>query len=382
MPPRVEESIDGSFGVKKFVENFGVIVEAVGGVERIRDAIRDLAIVGKLTGTFAEREDCLPRGWMWATPDELCAPHRHALAIGPFGSNLLKEDYTDSGVPLVFVRDITSRSFGGERTRYVTPKKAADLGAHRVEPGDLLITKMGSPPGDTAIYPATRPPAIITADCIKLTPNTTITCSEFLEIVVRAGSVREKLLEITMGVAHQKVSLKRFRVVKFPLPPLAEQKRIVARVDQLMALIDDLEAKQTKKRKLSTRFTKASLEALTTAESPEEFDTAWQRVVENFPTVADSSDKVSALRRCVRTLAVQGLLKTQSAHDEPAKELLQRLATSKKTPASSAEAIAGLDRPLPPLWSWARFDEVAVIASNLVLIQKRQELENKAVLDG
>lgn len=92
------------------------------------------------------------------------------------------------------------------------------------------------------------------------------------------------------------------------IPPLAEQKRIVARVDQLIALIDDLEAKQTKKRDLSARFTKASLDALTTAESPEDFDTAWTRVVENFATTVDSAEKVADIRASILELAATARL--------------------------------------------------------------------------
>jgi type I restriction enzyme S subunit len=99
----------------------------------------------------------------------------------------LKSDYTDEGVPLVFVRDIRSESFGGPETRFVTPDKADELASHTVRPGDLLITKMGDPPGDTAIYPEGRPPAIITADCIKLTPHSGVVSAEYLRFTIRAS---------------------------------------------------------------------------------------------------------------------------------------------------------------------------------------------------
>jgi len=59
---------------------------------------------------------------------------------------------------------------------------------------------------------------------------------------VESTLVKQQVLEITMGVAHQKVSLKRFRSVLIPVPPFAEQKRIVAKVEQLMRLCDTLEA--------------------------------------------------------------------------------------------------------------------------------------------
>jgi type I restriction enzyme, S subunit len=134
------------------------------------------------------------------------------------------------------------------------------------------------------------------------------------------------------------------------LPPLAEQKRIVAQVDRLMALIDDLEARQTKKREVSARFTKASLDALTTAEGPEEFDAAWRRVVENFPTMIDRPGKVAEIRQSILFLAVRGRLEPQDASDEagpsPA-ELLTTVPLAERVPWSA-----------PRGWEWFRWEDV------------------------
>ncbi len=177
----------------------------------------------------------LPRGWTWATPDEIAANVPNALTIGPFGSDLKVPDYRAEGVPLVFVREIRAGRFGDARTKFVDEAKAAKLARHYVRPGDLLVTKMGDPPGDTAVYPSTRPPAIITADCIKLTPNTGLTIAEFLRDAFRAEPVRTQILDQTAGVAQQKLSLERFRTVRLPLPPLNEQRRIVAKLEALQA---------------------------------------------------------------------------------------------------------------------------------------------------
>jgi type I restriction enzyme S subunit len=113
------------------------------------------------------------------------------------------------------------------------------------------------------------------------------------------------------------LSNKQVTRIWLPLPPLAEQRRIVARLDQLMALIDDFEAKQTNKRALSTRFTKASLEALTTAESPEDFDTAWQRVLQNWDCVCGDSRLVAEVRALCLWLALSGRLEPSEVDDGP-----------------------------------------------------------------
>ena len=101
---------------------------------------------------------------------------------------------------------------------------------------------MGEPPGDTAIYPEAFPDAIATSDCIKLTPNRSGTSAAFLKYAIRSQPVKNQIERITRGVAQKKVSLARFKTVAIPLPPLAEQERIVAEVERRFSVIEELEA--------------------------------------------------------------------------------------------------------------------------------------------
>jgi type I restriction enzyme, S subunit len=143
-----------------------------------------------------------------------------------------------------------------------------------------------------------------------------------------SGMAEMRKLAITTSGLYS-LSVGKIRGIAFPLPPLAEQNRIVARVDQLMALIDELEAKQTRKREVGAGFTKASLEALTTAEGPAEFDAAWKRLQENWETVLDRSEKVATLREAIIELAVRGALDTRGVSDQPATLLLAKLAVTR-----------------------------------------------------
>lgn len=206
-------------------------------------------------------EEELPEGWTEAPLVNVAAPTPNAFTIGPFGSNLKVADYREDGVPLVFVRDIRAEFFGGEKTRFVSPDKATDLGSHVVRPGDVLITKMGEPPGDTAIYPANRPPGIITADCIKLTPNASLTSSAFLKFAIRSEPVRDQIAEQTMGVAQQKLSLARFREIRLWLPPLTEQRRIVEKVEALLARVNAARDRLARLPALLKRFRQSILAA-------------------------------------------------------------------------------------------------------------------------
>lgn len=178
----------------------------------------------------------LPPGWARVHADQIKANSPNALAIGPFGSNLKVSDYRDAGVPLVFVRNIRAKAFGGN-LKYVSKAKANILRAHHVKQGDLLVTKMGDPPGDAAIYPLTEA-GIITADCIKLTPHPSVD-SRYLMYALGSPAVKRQIREITQGVAQPKMSLDRFRNgVEIFLAPSAEQQRIVAAIEEQFSRID------------------------------------------------------------------------------------------------------------------------------------------------
>jgi type I restriction enzyme S subunit len=185
------------------------------------------------------RELALPRGWAWGTPPALAAEEKYSLGIGPFGSSLKVSDYTDNGVPLIFVRNIRSAIFCSEGTKFVSPNKAQDLAPHTVRAGDVLVTKMGDPPGDSALYPADQPDAILTADCIKWRLHPLAGSAPFFVHAIRTRAVREQILGLTRGVAQRKVSLARFATIRVPVAPAREQHRIVEALDSHLTRLDD-----------------------------------------------------------------------------------------------------------------------------------------------
>ena len=226
----------------------------------------------------------LPEGWCWATVEQLASTDKYSLAIGPFGSNLKVEDYCSQGVPLVFVKNIRSENFDEPNTRYITQEKADELHAHRVVGGDILITKMGAPPGDVCIYPETSPPAIITADCIKWTLSASFVYRNFFVNAIKTPLVRSQILSITNGVAQLKVSLGRFIGIALPLPPLIEQQQIVAEVEARLSVIAQAET-----------------------------------------AVETSLKRAARTRQSILQKAFSGQLVPQDPNDEPASVLLKRI---------------------------------------------------------
>ncbi len=183
----------------------------------------------------------LPAGWCWGTPGQLGSGVPYDLAIGPFGSNLKVPDYRDAGTPLVFVRNVRAECFSGLNDKFIDHEKAEELGAHRVRAGDIVITKMGEPPGDAALYPIGGPDGIVTADVIKWTTAESLS-AWFFVYATRASVVRSQVVAVTQGVAQKKISLERFLRVAYPLPPRAEQHRIVAEVDRRLSVLDAVNA--------------------------------------------------------------------------------------------------------------------------------------------
>ncbi|MDX1717970.1 MAG: restriction endonuclease subunit S, partial [Anderseniella sp.] len=177
----------------------------------------------------------LPERWVWASVEQLSSRQPNALCIGPFGSNLKVEDYQNQGVPLIFVRNIRAKDFDGLSPRFVSKEKAEELSSHCVFPGDLLITKMGEPPGEVCIYPHGKPVAVITADCIRFSVSGVDVSSEYLEWAMSSPVVKNQVKRISKGVAQQKVTLANFKKIAIPLPPIEEQRTIAENVEMQLS---------------------------------------------------------------------------------------------------------------------------------------------------
>ena len=115
-----------------------------------------------------------------------------------------------------------------------------------------------------------------------------------------------------------------------PLCPLNEQHRIVSKVDQLMSLCDELEARQQKKRETRAHLNSAALDRLLAARAPGEFAQGWRCVCDNFDLLYDAPENVGALRKAILQLAVMGKLVEQDTDDEPTSVLLEKIEIEKE----------------------------------------------------
>jgi len=149
---------------------------------------------------------------------------------------------------------------------------------------------------------------------------------KFLMAFLRAPTVRSSLIDSasqTTNIAN--ISLGKLRPLEFPIPPLAEQHRIVAKVDELMALCDRLEAEQVDAASAHARLVETLLGTLTQSTDAAALAANWQRLAEHFDTLFTTEASIDALKQTVLQLAVMGKLVPQNPADEPASELLKRI---------------------------------------------------------
>ncbi len=158
--------------------------------------------------------------------------------------------------------------------------------------------------------------------------------------------------------------------IPIPVPPLAEQHRIVARVEELMGLLNRLEAARNARETTRAALRDAALAALQNADSPDEVEVAWQLIAEGMDDMFTDPADVKPLRQAVLQLAVRGKLVPQDPADEPASVLVERIAVEKarlvkegKIRKSEPLPPIAKDEPpfeLPPAWSWTRLGTVAL----------------------
>jgi type I restriction enzyme, S subunit len=153
------------------------------------------------------------------------------------------------------------------------------------------------------------------------------------------------------------------------LPPLAEQSRIVTRVEELMQVCAALEASGQLEAQQHAQLVGTLLGTLTQSEMPGALADNWQRIATHFDVLLDRPEAVDALEQTILQLAVRGLLVPQDPTDEPASVLLQKIRTEKDH--LIAQGKIKRDKPLPPItdeeksfevpqgWEWVRLGEVA-----------------------
>ena len=170
---------------------------------------------------------------------------------------------------------------------------------------------------------------------------------EYLCLFINAISLEPYIT----GTAQPKMNQAKLNSIPVALPPLAEQRRIVARVDELMKLCDALEQSGRLADVQHARLTSALFDALAASASAHALAENWQRIAAHFDLLLDRPEAIDALEQTILQLAVRGLLVPQVASDRPT-----RIATLKPEVAEAPYEV-------PLGWAWRTVESIATVGS-------------------
>jgi type I restriction enzyme S subunit len=317
-------------GAQEFLAEFGHVANAPWGVAQLRALVLQLAISGKLTERVQgdvpadslielnrRRQKALiaekalkrqpdptpvsPGSQPWALPDGW-AWTRLGYVTNYGDAPKVELDDVDEATWVLELEDI-------EKSTSKLMKKV--LARDR----QFKSTKNGFP-GGAVLYGKLRPylDKVLIADSpgVCTTEICPISYFDYIEAAYLRWYLKSPYFVAyadgsTYGMNLPRLGTDAAREALFPLPPRQEQARIVAKVDELMALCDQLEQQQRDRRKLQNAMRQATLQALASAQSPHELQTSWQRLQANFGRLFSEPNDVRQLRDVLFDLSLRGL---------------------------------------------------------------------------
>lgn len=387
------------------LSNMELLATAPGGVAKLRELILTLAVQGKLVpqdpadepasvllqkiraekdrliaegkikrdkplAEIAEEEKPfeLPQGWEWASLGD----------VGLVGSSsrVHQSDWKSAGVPFYRAREIVKLSKDGrvQNDLFISEELFANLGKGGWVPevNDIMITGVGT----------IGVPYVVKAEdrfyfkdaSVLIFKNYGRLDSSYLFLFMQSPLWIDCIHEHSMGTTVDTLTIARANATPIPLPPLAEQSRIVNRVEALMRLCDALEAKGQLEAAQHAQLVSTLLGTLTASTTPEELAANWQRVAQHFNLLLDRPEAINALEQTLLQLAVRGLLVPQDPTDEPASYLLQKIRAEKDRLIATGQIKR--DKPLPPItdeekpfelpvgWEWVRLSDLCSVVTD------------------
>ena len=268
-----------------------------------------------------------PNGWEWKRLSDLALDS----ADGPFGSNLKREHYTnDKEVRIIQLSNIGEDGWIDRNTKYTTFEHLKVISRSEAFAGDIIIAKM-MPAGRAIICPSNDVKYVLSSDAVRFDFYKEIE-RKFLYYAINSKVFLNQVYSEVQGITRVRTSLSKLRTYVLPLPPLAEQKRIVAKIEELLPKVEAYGKAQESLDKLNE-------------ELPER------------------------LKKSILQEAIEGRLVPQDPNDEPASVLLDKIRKEKaqlvkegklkkkdleETPINEDE----IPFEIPDSWEWVRIKAI------------------------
>ncbi|MBS5156734.1 MAG: restriction endonuclease subunit S [Escherichia coli] len=304
----------------------------------------------------------LPEGWEWTTLTRIAE-------INP------KIDVSDDEQEISFIpMPLISTKFDGSHEFEIKKWKDVKKGYTHFANGDIAIAKITPcfENSKAAIFSGLKNGiGVGTTELHVARPFSDIINRKYLLLNFKSPNfLKSGESQMTGSAGQKRVPRLFFENNPIPFPPLQEQERIIIRFTQLMSLCDQLEQQSLTSLDAHQQLVETLLGTLTDSQNAEELAENWARISEHFDTLFTTEASVDALKQTILQLAVMGKLVPQDPNDEPASELLKRIAHEKAQLVK--EGKIKKQKPLPPIsdeekpfelpegWEWCRLGDLAL----------------------
>ncbi|EAW4493673.1 restriction endonuclease subunit S, partial [Salmonella enterica] len=303
----------------------------------------------------------LPVGWEWVT----------LATVGEIvGGGTPKSDnpqyWAKNGIKWLTPADLygLKGKYISSGARDISPAGLSNSSARLMPKGSVLFSSR-APIGYVAIANAELSTNQGFKSCVPYIKDS----AEYIYYFLMASA--KKIDAEASGTTFKEVSGAIVSKILFPLPPLSEQLKIVSRANELMFLCDQLEQHSLTSLDAHQQLVETLLTTLTDSQNADELAENWARISEHFDTLFTTEASIDALKQTILQLAVMGKLVPQDPNDEPASELLKRIAQEKAQLVKDGKMKK--QKPLPPIsdeekpfvtpnhWEWVRFGEIGEI---------------------
>ena len=309
-----------------------------------------------------EIPDDLPAGWSMVRLGEIVT--KMGSGSTPRGG---QKAYVDDGVIFLRSQNVWNEGVRLDDVAYISDEVHQKMSNTKVLPGDVLLNITGASLGRTTIFPS---------DFVEANVNQHVTIirlielemNKFVHLGLMSPMVQKLVWGRQVGMAIEGLSKKVLEQFEYPIPPINEQHRIVAKVDELMVLCDQLEQQTETSLDAHQVLVETLLATLTNSQDATELMANWACISEHFDTLFTTEQSIDQLKQTILQLAVMGKLVPQDPKDEPAAKLLERIAEEKAQLVKEKKIkkqkalppIADDEKPfeLPTGWEWCRLQEV------------------------
>ncbi|WP_202303210.1 restriction endonuclease subunit S [Dryocola clanedunensis] len=295
----------------------------------------------------------LPGGWEWEKLGNICSKLTD-------GSHNPPKD-NGSGYPMLSSQNIQNGLIDFDNpSRYVCEDDfIKENGRTLINGDDILLTIVGSlgrsaVVNDNTKFVLQRSVAVLTSGLF----------SNYLSDYFKSMTAQLYFIENGKGTAQKGIYLGQLSQMLVPVPSLAEQKRIISKIQELMSLCDQLEQQSLTSLDAHSQLVETLLATLTNSQHAEELAENWARISQHFDTLFTTEASIDALKQTILQLAVMGKLVPQDPNDEPASELLKRIEQEKAQLVKDGkikkqkplQVISDEEKPfeLPIGWEWVR----------------------------